>query len=77
MPRYLIERRFPEGFDSFLLEKPIDLIIAASNETRVTWLHSYVTDDSRRMYCLYEAPSPEAIRKVSRRAGQPVHLINH
>jgi hypothetical protein len=58
MPRYLIERRFPEGFDSFFLERPTDLIIAANNETDVTWLHSYVTDDSRRMYCLYEAPSP-------------------
>lgn len=58
MPRYLIERRFPESFDSFLLERPTDLIIAANNETGVTWSHNYVTDDSRRVYCLYEAPNP-------------------
>lgn len=76
MPRYLIERRFPAGFDSFLLARPIDLIIAANNETGVTWLHSCITDDSRRVYCLYEAPNPEAIHKASRRTGWPVHLIN-
>jgi hypothetical protein len=76
MPRYLIERRFPEGFDSFFSERLIDLTIAANNETGVTWLHSHIADDSRRVYCLYEAPSPEAIHKASRRAGWPVHRIN-
>jgi hypothetical protein len=76
MPRYLIEWRFPEGFDSFFLKRPTDLIIATNNETGVTWLHSYITDDSRRVYCVYEAPSPEALHKASRRTGWPVHRIN-
>ncbi len=76
MPRYLIERRFPAGFDSVLHESSTDQIIAGNNEIGVTWLHSYVTDDSQRVYCLYEAPSPEAIHKASRRSGWPVHLIH-
>jgi hypothetical protein len=76
MPPYLIERGFPEGLDSIFLESQTARITAANNETGVTWLHSYVTDDSRWVYCLYEAPSPEAIHKASRRAGWPIHRIN-
>ena len=33
----------------------------------VRWLFSFLTADQRRTYCLYEAPSPDAIR-ASRRA---------
>jgi hypothetical protein len=76
MSRYLIERWFPEGFDSFFAERSTDLINAVNSEAGVTWLQSYITDDSRRVYCLYEAPNPEAIHKASRRAGWPVHRIN-
>jgi hypothetical protein len=63
MLRDLIERRFPEGLDSILLESQTARVIAANNETGVTWLHSYVTDDSRWVYCLYGAPSPERYTK--------------
>ena len=31
----------------------------------MTWLHSYVSLDKTRTYCVYDAPSPEAVRKCA------------
>ena len=44
-------------------------------EENVTWLHSYVSDDKRRTFCVYDAPSPEAIRKANGRNDLPVDRI--
>ena len=33
------------------------------------------TPDKKRTFCIYEAPSPEAIRKVADRNGLPVDRI--
>lgn len=32
----------------------------------MTWLHSYVSMDRRKTFCVYDAPSPEAIRLTAR-----------
>ena len=80
MPRYLVERTFREG-----LRIPIDEVgtklcggvIARNAEEGVTWVHSYVTVDKTRTFCLYDAPSPEAIRKTAARNELPVDRIVH
>ncbi len=36
---------------------------------------SYLSDDSRKAFCVYEAPSPEAIRKTAARNQLPVDRI--
>ena len=41
----------------------------------VTWLQSYVSDDGNRSFCLYEGPSPEAIRKAANANDLPVDRI--
>ena len=41
----------------------------------MTRVHSYVTPDKKRTFCIYDAPSPEAIRKVADRNGLPVDRI--
>jgi hypothetical protein len=41
----------------------------------VTWLHSYVSEDHSRAFCVYDGPSPEAIRKAAARNGLPVEWI--
>jgi hypothetical protein len=38
-------------------------------------VHSYVSDDKRHTFCIYDAPSPEAIRKTATRNGLPVDRI--
>jgi hypothetical protein len=75
MPRYLVERDLPEG-----LALGPDLAegcrqILQRNRDEVTWLHSYVSEDGRRSFCIYEAPSPEAIRKSAARNDLPVESI--
>jgi hypothetical protein len=78
MPRYVVERTFPEG-----LNIPIDAQGAASclavvdrnADDGVTWVHSYVSDDKRKTFCIYDAPSPEAVRKTAERNSLPVDQI--
>ena len=41
----------------------------------VTWLQSYVTDDRTKTFCVYDGPSPEAIRKTAADTGLPVDAI--
>ncbi|GIL05266.1 DUF4242 domain-containing protein [Betaproteobacteria bacterium PRO7] len=78
MPRYLIERSFPDGLAIPLTDdgrKIVEGVIANNTERDVTWVHSYVTPDRRRTYCIYDGPTPEAIRKVAERNGLPVDRI--
>lgn len=78
MPRYLIERNFPDG-----LSIPMDAggreavhgVVARNAEHGVTWMQSYVNPDRRKTFCIYDAPSPEAIRKVAEQNGLPVDRI--
>ena len=42
----------------------------------VRWIRSYVSDAEGKIYCEYDAPSPEAIREHARRAGLPVDRIS-
>jgi hypothetical protein len=69
MPRYLIERTFDDG-----LSIPHE-IVDRNEDAGVTWLQSFVSDDGHTMFCLYEAPSPEAIRRAARASGLPVDRI--
>lgn len=79
MPRYLIERTFPDG-----LMLPADsqgaqacaVVVDNNLKDGVTWIHSYVTPDRRRTYCIYDGPSPEAIRVVAKANGLPVDRIS-
>jgi hypothetical protein len=70
MPRYVVERTFPETWDTGASER-----IVERNGDDVTWIQSYVSEDGRKAFCMYEAPSPEAIRKCARRNGLPVDSI--
>jgi hypothetical protein len=41
----------------------------------VQWLYSFLSADKRKTYCLYEAPSAEAIRRAAARAGLPADVV--
>jgi hypothetical protein len=70
VPRYVIERSLPDG-----LEIAVDEVLAHNADVGVTWLHSYVSADGLRSFDVYEAPTPEAIRKTSARNGLPLDRI--
>jgi hypothetical protein len=76
MPRYLVERAFHAGWDAGdELEDFCRQILERNHGSDVTWLHSYVSDDRKRLFCIYEGPSPEAIRKSAARNGLPIDSI--
>ena len=80
MGRYLVERSFPEGVRISVNDEgaPMCRRIALNNaEEGVTWIHSYVSDDRNKTYCICDAPSPEAIRRASKRNNLPVDRITH
>ena len=52
-----------------------DGINRINDEEGVRWLYSFLSADRRKTYCLYEAPSPDAIRRAAVRAGVPADVV--
>ena len=78
MPRYMVERTFPDGLNIPVNAAGADAlskVVQTNSEQGVTWVHSYVTMDKARSFCIYDAPTPEAIRQVAERNGLPVNNI--
>jgi len=73
MPIFMVERRFAEELDG--VADVADGINRINDEEGVRWLYSFLSADKRKTYCLYEAPSPEAIRRAATRAGLPADVI--
>lgn len=78
MPRYMIERTFPEGLSIPLDDtgrRAIATVVANNADHGVTWVHSYVSPDRKQTFCVYDGPSPEAIRECADRNALPVDRI--
>jgi hypothetical protein len=79
MPRYLVERLFQDGLG---LTADADGAAACRNvignnaEDGVTWVHSYVSEDRTKTWCIYDGPNPEAIRRSAQRNGLPIESIS-
>jgi len=73
VPLYVIERTFAEQLE--LSSDDVRLIEDVNAEEGVSWLFTFLTADKRRSYCLYEAPTPDAIVEAARRANVPVDSI--
>ena len=73
MPLYVIERAFAEELE--LTSDDVRLIDEINADEGVRWLFSFLTADRRHTYCLYEAPSPDAIRAAAKRAHVPADAI--
>jgi hypothetical protein len=74
----MVERTFPNG-----LNVPVDGegqkvcrgIVDRNADLGVTWIHSYVSEDKTRTFCVYDGPDPEAIRRAASANGLPVDAI--
>ena len=78
MPRYVVERMFPEGLRIPAGAEGAELclvVVERNADEGVTWVHSYVSEDRAKTFCVYDAPSPEAIRKTAARNDFPVDRI--
>jgi uncharacterized protein DUF4242 len=69
----MVERNFAEDLEPSL--EVADGINRINDQEGVRWMYSFLSADKRKTYCLYEAPSPEAIRTAAARAGLPADVI--
>lgn len=78
MPRYIVERVFPDGLAIPMTDQGADVcltVVGNNLQDDVTWVHSYVTADKKKTFCIYDAPSPEAIHRAAQRNNLPVERI--
>jgi len=73
MPLFVIERSFAEELE--LTSDDVRLIEDANADEGVRWVFSFLSADRHRTYCLYEAPSSDAILAAARRANVPADVI--
>jgi hypothetical protein len=79
MPRYMVERTFPDGLEIPTTDSGAATCLGVVDNNAVvgvTWVHSYVSDDKRKTFCIYDGPDPEAIRRAASSNGLPVDAIS-
>lgn len=77
MHRYLIKRTFPAGALDGLDGAGKSKVNATNAEHRVKWFRSYAISDKTVTFCLYEAPSEQAVREAGTANGLPVDEVFH
>ena len=78
MPRYIVERTFADGLHIPISqdgEAAVRGIVSRNADLGVTWVHSYVSDDKGKTFCVYDGPDPETIRKAAACNDLPIDKI--
>ncbi len=78
MPRYMVERIFAGGLHIPVNDAGAETcltVVGRNSDEGVTWVHSYVSADKSKTFCIYDGPSPEAIRRTATKNSLPVETI--
>jgi uncharacterized protein DUF4242 len=78
MPRYIVERSFPDGLNIPVNDDGAGIcggVVARNAENGVTWIQSFVSSDRKQTFCLYDAPSTDAIRRAAQKNVLPADKI--
>jgi len=78
MPRFMVERTFPNGLNVPITSDGAQACLAIvdkNGSNGVTWVHSYVTEDKTKTYCIYDGPNESAIREAAEKNGLPVDSV--
>lgn len=78
MPRYMIERTFERGLSVPQTAEGVKACLSVVDKNAldgVTWLHSYVSPDHTKTFCVYDGPSPEAVRRAANRNDLGIDTI--
>jgi 8-oxo-dGTP pyrophosphatase MutT (NUDIX family) len=78
MPRFLVERTFPQRLEIPVSDDGtavVEKVCRVNAESGVTWVHSYVSADKKKTYCIYDGPNEAAIRETAERNGLPVDSV--
>jgi hypothetical protein len=73
MPFFIIERNFAEQLE--VSRDSADEVRLINDDEGVSWVISFLSADKKKTYCLYEAPSADAIRRAAQRANLPADVI--
>lgn len=73
MPLFVIEREFAEALE--LKAAGVANVQRINADVGVNWVFSFLSADRKKTYCLYEAPSAEAIRQAARLANLPADAV--
>ncbi len=79
MPRFVVQRTFPDGLHVPTTHAGAAAMLDVVDEIApygVTWVHSYVTADNNVTYCVYDGPDPESIRSAAAATGLPVDRVS-
>jgi hypothetical protein len=75
----MVERSFSTGLEIPSTTDGLQtcLGVVTNNATeQVTWVQSFVTKDHGKTFCIYDRPTPEAIRRAAGLNGLPVDTIS-
>jgi len=78
MPKYVIERELPGA--GRMSREELRALTEKSNGildslgTKIQWVQSFITED--KLYCVYNAPSPEMIKEHAKCGGFPANRIS-
>lgn len=75
MELIITERSFEQPVEFDTLQAVEDQFRWCLEQHRVRFIRSYISQDSRRMICIYEAPDAEAVRDVNRTMGIPFDSV--
>ncbi len=78
MPRYIVERTFPNGLEIPIANGGAEIcanVVKRNTELGVTWFHTYVSYDKKTTFCVYDARTPDAIRATATANELPVDRI--
>jgi hypothetical protein len=78
MPQFLVERSFPTGLSIPMTGEGANAcrsVTETNSAEQVTWVHSYVTPDRNKTYCVYDGPHADAIHRAAERNGLPVDAV--
>jgi hypothetical protein len=77
MPRFIIERVVPGAgkmtSDELKIMSQRSCNVLNNMGPQIQWIHSYVTEN--KIYCVYIAPSEEAVREHAKLGGFPANQI--
>ncbi|MFN2528746.1 MAG: DUF4242 domain-containing protein [Candidatus Baltobacteraceae bacterium] len=78
MPRFMVERTFPDGLHIPMTGEGATACLAVvgkNGNNGVTWIHSYVSNDKKKTYCIYDGPNEKSIRESAEQNGLPVDSV--
>jgi hypothetical protein len=78
MPRYMVERTFPDGLNIPMTPEGAATclgVVGQNAEVGVTWVHSYVNEEKTKTFCVYDGPDAESIQRAATRNGLPLDSV--